>query len=450
MDEDIVKIENEILDQYINDPNPRPWIVAFSGGKDSTTLLQLVWNALNRLDPQSRSRAIHIVCNNTLVENPIILSYVKKQLKLINEAAIQQSMPITIAHTTPSLNDTFWVNLIGRGYVAPNIKFRWCTERLKIKPTTKYIQDKVSSYGEVIILLGSRRAESSTRAKTIERHENRGRRLSRHSLPGAYVYSPIKELTTQQVWFYLVESESPWHSDSTELVHLYRNASDNNDCPLITDISTPPCGMSRFGCWVCTVTSSDKTMEGLINKGENWMKPLFRFRNMLAKTIDRVNPNYDPHRYRMPVRRNYQEGLGPYWPRWRKKILEELLEAQSTIQELKPNLQLITQQELATIQVIWQRDFIYEYDVSSVITEIYGERMDLGKPSVSIHKEQLLLKEACCDNPSDQEMINNLLRAHKERILLVNKRGLQSDIENVLDEYLSPSYTDVYRKDNSY
>jgi len=447
VDEDILHIENEILDQYMNDPNLRPWIIAFSGGKDSTTLLQLVWNALKKLDVKSRNREIHVVCNNTLVENPTILSYVKKQLELINDAAIEQSMPFTVAHTTPSLNDTFWVNLIGRGYVAPNIKFRWCTDRLKINPTTKYIQNKVSFYREVIILLGSRRAESSARAKSIERHENRGRRLSKHSLSGAYVYSPIKELSTQQVWFYLVESESPWHSDNTELAHLYRNASDNNDCPLITDISTPPCGMSRFGCWVCTVTRSDKTMEGLIAKGENWMIPLLEFRNMLAETIDRVNPNYDPHRYRMPVRRNYQEGLGPYWPRWRKRILEELLRAQATIQENRPDLQLITQQELATIQVLWHRDFIYEYDVSSIISEIYGVQMNFGKSSESIRKEKLLLKEACRKNPSDDELINNLLRAHKNRILLVTRRGLQKDIENILDEYLSPSFTDVYRKD---
>jgi DNA sulfur modification protein DndC len=98
VDKDIVRIENEILDQYLNDPNPRPWIIAFSGGKDSTTLLQLVWNVLNKLESKSRNREIHVVCNNTLVENPTILAYVKRQLELIEKAAIEQSMPITIAH----------------------------------------------------------------------------------------------------------------------------------------------------------------------------------------------------------------------------------------------------------------------------------------------------------------------------------------------------------------
>lgn len=448
-DIDIVRIENEILDQYVNDPNPRPWIIAFSGGKDSTTLLQIVWKALRKLESKSRHREIHIVCNNTLVENPTVLSYVKQQLKLIEKAAIEQSLPLTITHTTPSLNDTFWVNLIGRGYVAPNIKFRWCTDRLKIKPTTKYIRDNVSRYGEAIILLGSRRAESNTRARSIRRHENRERRLSKHSLPGAYVYSPIKELSTNRVWWYLATNESPWHSNNNDLVHLYRNASDNNDCPLITDTSTPPCGKSRFGCWVCTVASSDKTMEGLIASGENWMKPLLEFRNMLAETIDRGNPKYDPTKYRMPVRRNYQEGLGPYWPRWRKHILQRLLETQAEIGKLKPDIRLITSQELVSIQIIWERDFISEYNIADIYSQVNGNSREFEEIAANVRIESELLREVCNENEADYELINSLLRTQKYRLLLANRKGLQTDIEHVLEERLYPTFTNVYRKSNN-
>jgi len=446
---DIVGVENEILDQYINDPNPRPWIIAFSGGKDSTTLLQLVWNALKKLEPESRKRDIHVVCNNTLVENPIILSYVKKQLKLIGDAVIEQSMPITLEHTIPSLNDTFWVNLLGRGYVAPNIKFRWCTERLKIRPTSKYIQDKVSFHGEAIILLGSRRAESNTRARSLERHANKGRRLSKYGLPGTYSYSPLKDISTQQVWWYLATVESPWHSNNHDLVHLYRNASDNNDCPLIIDKSTPPCGKSRFGCWVCTVTRSDKTMEGLINCGENWMRPLLEFRNMLAKTIDRDNPNYDPRTYRMPVRRNYQEGIGPYWPKWRKYFLQRLLETEAEIRKVQPDIRLITSQELVTIQVIWERDFIYEYNIADIHDQVYRHGGEFEEIAKNVRKENQLLNEACIKNESDYELIKNLLRAQKNRLILSNRKGLRKDIEHVLEEYLFPTFTDVYRKGNN-
>jgi len=446
MEDFILDIENEILDQYVNDKSSRSWIVAFSGGKDSTTLLQLVWNSVKKLPPRSRHRHIFVVCNNTLVENPKILRYVESQLELIQIAASRQSMPITVTHTTPSLQDTFWVNLIGKGYAAPNSLFRWCTERLKIRPTTRYIQEKISLYGEVIILLGTREEESSTRRRSMKRYEVKGRRLRKHTLPNAYVFAPIKGLSTEQVWWYLAKNESPWHSNNIDLVHIYRKASDNNDCPLITDISMPPCGRSRFGCWVCTVVRSDKTMQNLIEAGEDWMKPLLELRNMLAKTIDRDDPNYEPEKYRMPVRRNFREGLGPYWPRWRKHILERLLRIEATMRKERPELSLITRQELVTIQLIWHRDHIYEYDVSQLLNEAYGKDMgfeDIGK---NVRTEKLILKKACKRYESDYELINNLLLAQKNRILLVNKRGLQRDTENMLDEYLYQKFADVYRK----
>ncbi len=450
MNDDIWRqIEDDILDQYSNDESPRPWIVAFSGGKDSTALLQLVWNSLQKIKPEERKRPVHIVCNNTLVENPVILSYVKKQLDLIKKAAAEQSMPISVEHTIPRMNNTFWVNLIGRGYVAPNTLFRWCTERLKINPTTKYIQDRISLYGEVIILLGTRKAESNTRARSIKRYEVKGKRLSKHHLPGVYVYAPLKEVSTNDVWWYLAENPSPWHSNNNDLIHIYRNASDDNDCPLITDISTPACGKSRFGCWVCTVVSSDKSMQNLIAAGDTWMRPLLEFRNMLAETINRVSPSYDPKKYRMPIRRNTMEGLGPYWPRWRHHILERLLLTQKEIQKKYPEIQLITEQELVAIQVVWDRDFISEYGVAETYSKVYGIKIDALDFVGHSAEEKSLLKEACINHKSDIDLISNLLKAQKNRLLLQSKRGLQKEIERVLDEYLNPIFTDVYRKDKT-
>ena len=448
MDEHILAIENEVIDQYLNDDNPRPWIIAFSGGKDSTALTQIVWNSLKQIDPARRTRPVHIVCNNTLVENPTILDYVKKQINLIKSAAIEQSLPVTFEHTIPSLNNSFWVNMIGRGYVAPNSLFRWCTERLKINPTTKYILDQISRYGEVIILLGSRKAESITRATSIKKFEIKGERLSKYQINGAYLFSPIKELTTEEVWFYLAGNESPWHADNSELAHIYRNASDNNDCPLITDTSMPTCGGSRFGCWVCTVVKNDRSMRGLIQSGENWMLPLLNMRNFLAQTIDRDNPEYDPEIYRMPVRRNMDKGIGPYWPKWRYEILRQLLITQATIQKERPEISLITQQELVIIQTVWNRDFIFEYRVSDILDEVYGKH-NIPKYKEWTNDEHALLKEACSNNQSDFELINNLLKARHNKLILTNNRGLQKDLERILDEYLFPTYTDVYKQNNN-
>ena len=56
----------EIIDQYAYaDTSDRPWIIGFSGGKDSTVLLTLVWIALQRIRKDSKTTLdvrVRIVC----------------------------------------------------------------------------------------------------------------------------------------------------------------------------------------------------------------------------------------------------------------------------------------------------------------------------------------------------------------------------------------------------
>src|ERR1035437_11851 len=232
----ISHLENEIIDQYLYDDNiSRPWIIGFSGGKDSTMLLQLVWNALRKVEPGILMRPIYIVCNDTLVENPKIVSFIENTLKQIEIAANKQSLNIRVVRTAPRLEDTFWVNLIGKGYPAPNKFYRWCTDRLKINPTTRFILEQTGEKGEAIILLGTRSDESSARAASIKKHEITGQRLRKHVLPNAYVYAPIKDVTTEEVWQYLLQNPAPWGGSHRNLITLYRNAT-GGDCPLVIEI----------------------------------------------------------------------------------------------------------------------------------------------------------------------------------------------------------------------
>jgi len=445
---DLKEIEQEILEQYLAEDNQRPWIIGFSGGKDSTMLLQLVWNTIKKYEDKiARSltgRPIHVVCNNTMVENPKVLQFVKRTLKNLEVAAVRDHMPFSIHQTTPRIEDSFWVNLIGKGYPAPNNLFRWCTDRLKIKPTTKFILDQINESGEVIILLGTRSDESANRAKSIKKYEINGSRLRKHVLPNAYVFNPIKDVLTDEVWQYLLQSPSPWNGTNRDLVTLYRNSS-GGDCPLVIDTQTPSCGQSRFGCWVCTVVKRDASMEGLIYSGEEWLEPLLEIRDFLADTIRRDDDSYNSEVYRMPVRRNMQEGPGPYWPRWRKHILEMVLKAQKIVQKEQPDVELISYQELVAIQVVWHRDFIFDYSVSDIYNTIFERQIEIETENESLRREKELLKEAC-SNEDEFKLINNLLKAQKNKILLVKKNGLQTDLENILEEHLYPTFTDVYKK----
>jgi DNA sulfur modification protein DndC len=436
---DIKHIENEIIDQFLYDESDRPWIIGFSGGKDSTMLLQVVWRALKKMDPFFlKQRMIYVVCNDTLVENPRIVKFIRKTLERIQIAAREQGLPITVHETMPRLEDSFWVRLIGLGYPAPNRFVRWCTERLKINPTTRFILEKINDKGEAIILLGTRSAESANRARSIQKHGIKGKRLRKHQLPNAWVFAPIKDVSTNELWQYLNQVPPPWGGTHKELVTLYRNAN-AGDCPLVIDDTTPSCGNSRFGCWTCTVVNKDKSMEGLIENGEEWMQPLSEIRDFLVETRD------NPEKYRDPRRRNgeLKEGVwGPYLFETRAEILRRILKAQKNIEETE-GVELISQQELVLIQYHWFRDNFFETKVSDIYNEVYKTNIDMSKQEEKQREEEELLAKSCQDEPRDLKFIMDSLALQKTKTLMMKKRGLQADLEKRLEHHVKELWNPV-------
>ena len=331
-----------------------PWIIGFSGGKDSTLLAQLVWEMLLDLPPSGRRRPVHLVANDTLVESPVLAQHLDTVLARIAAAVGPQRLPVTVAKTRPEADQTFWVNLIGRGYPSPSRVFRWCTDRMKIQPTTTYIKAKISAAGEAILLLGVRRDESSQRRKSVDRYEN-GKRLNPHnSLQGCWVYKPIVELSTEEVWQVLLQSHPPWGGTHRELVTLYRNAA-GAECPLVTDQSeAPSCGTasSRFGCWTCTVVQKDRSAEAFVEAGYGDLEPLLEFRDWLKALREQGDK-------RMAVRRNGAINLvgdgrlipGPFTMAARREILDHLLSVQAEV-----GIELITAREIEAIKTVWAQD----------------------------------------------------------------------------------------------
>lgn len=416
----INQIISEITDQYLKDN--RPWIIGFSGGKDSTILLQLTIYALLKIPHDQRKKEIHVVCNDTLVENPKIVQWIDKNLKAIKEMATLKQLPIIIGETKPELDDSFWVNLIGKGYPAPNSSFRWCTERLKINPTTKYIKEQVAEKGEVIILLGTRKDESSSRKRSMNKHEIKNQRLRRHiELNLAYVYTPISEMTTNEVWEYLMQVPNPWNGSNRDLVTLYKNGS-GGDCPLVIDKSTPSCGQSRFGCWVCTVVKRDKSLEALIENGEEHLEPLLDLRDWLVD-------NRDDMKYRLGRLRNGGEGKGPYNINTREYLLERLLKAQKASGE-----KLITLQELKAIQVIWQMDG-YNRNVFEIYYNVYKEfKSEVMSKKDTIKKQQRIqLRDFCRELQVDEDNMESLVRSEKDKKLLKKRKDIMKIIDDIIE-----------------
>lgn len=343
--EKVEGIKDAIKDEY-RASHSRPWIIGFSGGKDSTLVLHLVVESIMELPWSERVRPVHVVANDTLVESPIVQTYVDGILGNLQHALDGLELPFTVAKTTPAVDQTFWVNLLGRGYPAPTRMFRWCTDRMKIRPTTDFVKREVAAEGEVILLLGVRRSESAARAATAKRYDNGGRLNSHNDIPGCLVFRPILELTTDEVWEYLMAVNAPWGGNHQALVKLYRDAM-GGECPMVLDPDAQPsCGSTsvRFGCWTCTVVDKDKSFRNQIDKGFEHLVPMATFRDWL-KEFCYTDEN------RMKQRRNGQSGIGPLTFEARAEILERLLSLQDSVK-----VALISEQEVKEIHKIWQQD----------------------------------------------------------------------------------------------
>jgi len=345
-----------IRDEYLDPAHRFPWVVGFSGGKDSTVVAHGVFEALLSIPPSQRTREVHIVSNDTMVESPVVIAHLEVVTKHIKAAALNLNLPITVARTHPEPDKTFWVLLIGKGYPSPNLTMRWCTDRLKIQPTSGYIKRNISQYGAAIVVLGVRRDESQTRQRSIDKRQNgRGSNLTPHTdLTGALIYRPIVNLTTEDVWEILGSFHAPWGGNHRDLFQLYRDA-EGGECPvMLSQNEAPGCGTrnSRFGCWTCTVVEKDKSLQGFIDSGNHHFRPLVEFRDWL-KSI-RNNPDM-----RQAYRRNGRLTFdatgkhipGPFTVQARKQILDYLLRVQEEFGD-----RLITDAELDLIYQCWTTD----------------------------------------------------------------------------------------------
>ncbi len=434
-------IYTEIREVYLADN--RPWILGFSGGKDSTCMIQLVWSALEKVPRRDLSKKIYVISSDTLVESPKIVETVTDSLESMEKAAKNTNLPLETNLVKPVLEDTFWVCMIGKGYPAPSNTFRWCTDRLKIKSANRFIEEKVSEHGEVIMVLGSRKAESSTRAQIINNHSIKGSHLSHHnSLPQAFIYPPLRDFTTEDVWNYLLQnSKNPWGKNNRDLLAMYRDAN-ASECPLVIDSDTASCGNSRFGCWVCTVVDRDKSMESMIDNGEDWMEPLLELRQMLKDTQD---PNKKSecrdlkHRNGQLVFWKDRLALGPYKFEFRVNILRTLLEAQKAVRKNGPDPQitLIHEDEIHAIQRIWRTENgDWKNTAYETCRQIAGSNLspmdeDLGAFG---SLEQAELEDVCKHHGVPYELLARSLQVEFEMQGITRRQKVHSSLAKILSE----------------
>ena len=418
-----------------------PWVVGYSGGKDSTAVLQIVWAAVSELTPEQRTKDVHVISTDTLVENPIVAAWVAKSLDTMEAAAKAQGLPIHPHRLTPAVADTFWVNLIGKGYPAPRPKFRWCTERMKIKPSNAFIRDVVKQNGEAILVLGTRKAESSKRASTMNKYEEkrtRGRLSPNASLPNSLVYSPVEDWSNDDVWMYLMQVQNPWGYNNKELLGMYSGASADGECPLVVDTTTPSCGNSRFGCWVCTMVDEDKSMSAMIRNDQEkeWMLPLLQLRNELDVGDDRHLRDFRRMNGLVQIYRG-RNIPGPYTQVSRENWLRKVLEAQVWVRENGPDdvrdIELITLEELNEIRRIWSTD---KHEVEDLLPTVYKQVTGETFPGAVVDEDPIfraeeikLLADECGDDRLGFELVRELLDVERRFRTQRRRRGLFDQLE---------------------
>ena len=443
LEERVTLAKSQVKELYLEDD--LPWIVGFSGGKDSTTVLQLVWDSVAEIPEEKRTKAIHVISTDTLVENPAVSALVQLSLVSINVRSKELRMKIQAHALTPALEDRFWVNLIGRGYPAPRPKFRWCTSRLKINPSTKFLRD-LSEHTEAILFLGTRSSESDARRQSMERHKGSTRALlSKNgdaSLDRVWIFPLIGDWDNGDVWEYLLTYKNPWRDVSAndknnpdgnsnlELFELYKGATPDAECPLVVDTNTPSCGDSRFGCYVCTMVDKDKSLSAMITNVEDkkWMIPLAEFREKSLPTDDdfkfrdfrRMDGNLTVFSRATDVKGERVNALvhGPYTQEYREKLLRDLLTAQTLIRRDAPagleNFQTISMEEIEEIRRIWIEE---KHEIEDSVPLIYEEVTGGAYPAARKDYRSLfgieeleLLKQICTDSSDPGNVHYRMLR----------------------------------------
>ncbi|WP_417690243.1 DNA phosphorothioation system sulfurtransferase DndC [Pseudidiomarina sp.] len=459
---------------YLKDK--RPWVIGYSGGKDSSAVMVLVYLALLGLKPEERHKHVFVVASDTLVETPIVVNHVNNSLEAIQKGAERDNLPITSHKVVPKTNETFWVNMLGKGYPAPTRQFRWCTERMKIDPVSSFITDKVSQYDEVIVVLGSRSQESASRAQVIAKHKIDGSDLAKHTtLANAFIYTPIDMWAVDDVWKILrfchlesqetpygvknkwydkydLEWENPWGGKNLLLWNLYKDSSGQGECPMVIDETTPSCGNSRFGCWTCTVVTKDRAMESLVQNGEDWMLPLLKFRNILSRsTSPKLKKKYRNHIRRdgrlafKTLREDGEKILtndyttGPYLLKYRKLALKLLLTTQRKLAKVQQDIELVTVPELHAIRHEWLNDPNepdWEDELPKIFREVYDYDLDWSVDDTNQFSKQeaVLLNEVAPGCNVSPQMLKKLIDLEVSMSGLTRRVGIFNKIGRLVQQ----------------
>lgn len=253
----------------------RHWAIAFSGGKDSATVVSLVcWLVETGRVPAPES--LTVLQSDTRMELPPLFTTAQTIMQEVRDRGHKAEM------VWPLMDDRFFVYMFGRGVPPPSNTFRWCTAQLKIELMIRALKELRDRHGEKFLMLtGVRIGESAARDARIalacgKNNSECGQGWFQTSTPEsvADTLAPILHWRLCQVWDWLNELTPPGfreHGFSTKLIASVYGQDENLETH------------ARTGCTGCPLASRDFALEEIIQRPQ-WrqyaplleLKPLYR------------------------------------------------------------------------------------------------------------------------------------------------------------------------------
>lgn len=300
-------------------------LVSFSGGKDSTVVLQHVLCAIG-----DTGKKLYIVTADTLMEIPYFQAYVERTKAHIREFVKQQGINAEVITVVPKIKNSFWVSVLGKGYPAAHMGFRWCTGVLKIDPITRFTREATKGK-EFTVFVGVRSAESALRARIYKQKDYK-----------PHHYAPILDWSAHDVWEYLMTEPCLWGESHRELIDVYKYSSD--EC-VYGEAQGVCIGNARYGCWACPLQKvTQLEMIGFHTNDQERYRHLKEYKQLLISAANETG-------FRSKIRRNGTDGHGPFLVEVRRTLFEKLKKV-----ERATGWRLITPEEEEYIRAHWGQD----------------------------------------------------------------------------------------------
>jgi DNA sulfur modification protein DndC len=357
-----INAQQEMTFASLNEYGPRHdhWAIAWSMGKDSTTVLTLVVQAITT-GQVSPPKSLTVLCADTRLE--LIPLWIAAQ-GIIEKL---RTLGIEVRVVMAPLDDRFFVYMLGRGVPPPSNRFRWCTGQMKVEPMKAALKQLHSEIGQKILMLtGVRQGESAIRDGRIAMSCSRdgaecGQGWYQTGLANdmCSTLAPILHWRVCGVWDWL-KVFAPMPAYGGWPTAILADAYGGDEAEEIN---------ARTGCIGCPLASKDKALEAVVVLPDwHYLRPLLRLKplyRLMKKATYRLRK--DGERNKDGKLAKNQQRMGPLTLDARLFFLEEVLKIQAEVNieadhTGRPRIDILNAEEEARIRELislntWPKDW---------------------------------------------------------------------------------------------